>query len=286
MGRPIRVGGDLFTYESDKRFTLVYDQKSQGASARAGYLISEFLGHNVNYSIKDQSIENVDPRASLSIQSLEGSFVTSSIGQSFNFDKRDNVIDTRKGYSISLGQEYAGVGGDIKYLKYTGTASFYQPVYNRNFVFKLLAHGGYIDGLGQDIRNNFGFYLGGNNFRGFEFAGLGPRTVINGSAIGGNAVGANMYYMGTAEFRFPLGLPKELGIYGILFSDNGTAKSVDSITTQNAQVADTGSLRSSYGLSIAWESPLGPIRFDFSRIAKKEDFDRTENFRFTFGTRF
>ncbi len=92
--------------------------------------------------------------------------------------------------------------------------------------------------------------------------------------------------MGTAEIRFPLGLPEDLGIYGILFSDNGTVKSVDSITSNNTRVVDTGSLRSSYGLSIAWQSPLGPIRFDFSRISRREDFDRTENFRFSFGTRF
>ncbi len=286
MGRPIKVGSDLFIQESDSRYSVVYDQKSQGATLRAGYLVTEYLGHNFNYSINDQSINNVHPLASASIKSLEGSFLTSSVGQSFNYDKRDDVRDTREGYFISLGQEFAGIGGDIEYLKYVGSASFYQPVYNRNFVFKLLAHGGYIDGLGQDIRNNYGFFLGGNNFRGFEFAGLGPRTIINGTAVGGNAVGGNMYYMGTAEFRFPLGLPKELGIYGMLFSDNGTVKSVDSITNQVAPVADTGSLRSSYGLSIAWESPLGPIRFDFSKVAKKEEFDRVETFRFSFGSRF
>lgn len=286
MNRPIRVGSDVFIQNSDKRFSLAYDQESKGATIRAGYLISEYLGHNVSYSVNDQTIGNVDPLAALSIKSLEGSFVTSSVSQNFNYDKRDDVRDTRKGYLISLGQEYAGVGGDIKYLKYTGSASFYQPIYNRNFVFKLLTHGGLIDGLGQDVRNNYGFYLGGNNFRGFEYAGLGPRTIVNGTAVGGNSVGGNMYYMTTAELRFPLGMPKELGIYGILFSDNGTVKSVDGISRQNSEIVDSGSLRSSYGLSIAWQSPLGPIRFDFSRIAQKEDYDRIETFRFSFGSRF
>ncbi len=287
MDRPIRVGSDLYVQESDSRFSLAYDQKSKGATVRAGYLISEYLGHNINYSINDQTIENVDVNAPVSMQTLEGEFLTSSIGQVFNYDKRDNIRDTRKGYRISLGQDFAGVGGDIKYLKYTGSASFYQPLYNRDFILKLATNGGYIDGLGQDIRSNFGFFLGGNNFRGFEFAGLGPRTIdVNGSATGGNAVGGNMYYVATAEVRFPLGLPKELGIYGSLFSENGTVTSVDSITTSNSPIADTGSIRSSYGISISWQSPLGPIRFDFSKIAKQEEFDRTESFRFSFGTKF
>ena len=92
--------------------------------------------------------------------------------------------------------------------------------------------------------------------------------------------------MATAEFRFPLGLPKELGINGILFSDNGTLKKVDSINRKGTDVADSGSIRSTYGLSLAWSSPMGPIRFDFSRIAKKEQYDRTQAFRFSFGTQF
>lgn len=287
MNRPITVGVNVFSFASDQRNTLVYDQESNGFSVRAGYAITEYLGHQVNYSLRDESIFNVREGAANTIQQLEGEFLSSSIGQSFTYDKRNNVIDPRSGFYISLGQEYTGIGGDIKNIKHTGSIGVYQPTFNDDFVLKLLLKGGIIDGLGQDVRNNLGFFLGGNNFRGFEFAGLGPRAFTNaGSAVGGNAVGGNVYYVATAEYRFPVGLPKELGIYGILFSDNGTVKSVDESTRRDTEVADTGSLRSSYGLSIAWSSPMGPIRFDFSRIYKREEFDRTENFRFTFGTSF
>jgi outer membrane protein insertion porin family len=137
------------------------------------------------------------------------------------------------------------------------------------------------------VRSNNAFFLGGNSFRGFDFAGLGPRTRnANGDARNGEIVGGNIFYVASAEFMFPLGLPKELGINGILFSENGTVKGVDSISRKNTSIADTGSLRSSYGFSIAWNSPMGPIRFDFSRIRRKEDFDQAQNFRFSFGTSF
>ncbi len=287
MNRPITVGVNVFSFASDQRNTLVYDQESQGFSLRAGYAITEYLGHQVNYSLRDESIFNVSESAAITIQQLEGDFLSSSIGQSLTYDKRDNVLDPRSGFYISLGQEYTGIGGDIKTIKHTGSIGVYQPTFNDDFVLKLLLKGGIIDGLGQDVRNNLGFFLGGNSFRGFEFAGLGPRAFTDsGSPVGGNAVGGNVYYVATAEYRFPLGLPKELGIYGILFSDNGTVKSVDESTKQNTEIADTGSLRSSYGLSIAWSSPMGPIRFDFSKVHRREEFDRTENFRFTFGTSF
>lgn len=286
MDRPISVGIDAFAYQSDKRNTLVYDQESQGFSLRAGYSMTEFLYHQMRYSFRDETISNVSEGAAVTIQNLAGSFVSSSIGQTFSYDKRDNRLNPTSGYYISLAQDYTGIGGDIKTIKHTGTIGFYQPTFNDDFIFKMLFRGGVIDGLGQDVRNNYGFFLGGNNFRGFEFAGLGPRTIQNGTAVGGNAVGGNMYYVATAEYRFPLGLPKELGIYGILFSDNGTVKGVDSSTKAFTEIADTGSLRSSYGLSLAWRSPMGPIRFDFSRIAKSEEFDRTQNFRFSFGSTF
>lgn len=284
--RAIDVGFDLFKYNASKRNTLVYDQSSEGFTVRGDYAITEFLNHQIRYTHRSESITDVDPAASLSIKNLEGSFTSSIFGQSFVYDKRDNKIDPREGYYLSVSQDYSGPGGDIRTMKYTGSAGYYLPTFSNDYVLKLLFRGGVIDGLGQDVRGNFSFFLGGNNFRGFEYAGLGPRTMTNGSAVGGNAVGGNVYYVTSAEFRFPLGLPKELGINGILFTDIGTLKSVDNINKRFSDVADSGSLRQSYGLSIAWSSPMGPIRFDFSKVAKKEEYDRTQNFRFNFGTNF
>ena len=286
IGRAIDVSADLFKYESDKRNTLVYNQSSNGFTLSGGYAITEFLNHQVRYSLSTQTISNVSDTASLSIQTLQGSFVSSTVGQSFTYDKRDNKTDPRNGYYISLSQDFSGIGGDVKNLKHTGSAGYYTPTFSDDYILKFLVRGGVIDGVGQDVRSNYAFFLGGNNFRGFEYAGLGPRTKVNGTAVGGNAIGGNIYYVATAEFRFPLGLPKELGINGILFSDNGTLKKVDSINRKGTDVADSGSIRSTYGLSLAWSSPMGPIRFDFSRIAKKEQYDRTQAFRFSFGTQF
>ncbi|MBM5781817.1 MAG: outer membrane protein assembly factor BamA [Pelagibacterales bacterium] len=282
MGRPIDVGFDLSKYELNKLSTLVYDQTYQGIVFRGDYAITEFLKHQVRYSYSDQTVSNVSSGASQNIKNLQGTFKTSAVGQSFLYDKRDNIMNPKDGYYISLSQDYAGfVGGNVDNIKYEGSIGYYAPTFNDDYILKFLMRGGMIDGIGQDVRSNFGFFLGGNNFRGFEYAGLGPRVLSTGDVVGGN-----QYYVGTAEFMFPLGLPKELGINGILFSDNGTVKGVDNINKIGANVTDTGSLRSSYGLSIAWSSPMGPIRLDFSKVAKRETFDRTQTFRFSFGTSF
>lgn len=286
-GRAIDVGFDLFRYQQNKRNTLVYDQDSYGFTARGDYAISEFLTHRIHYSLNQQTIGGVDANAAIGIKNLEGSFLSSSVGQTFTYDRRDNRMNPKSGFYLSITQDYAGLGGDINTLKHEGSSGYYIPVFSDDYILKFMARGGAIQGLGnQGVRSNYGFFLGGNNFRGFQFAGIGPRTINNGSAVGGSVVGGKIYYVGTAEFLFPLGLPKELGINGILFSDNGTVKGVDQISKQNSQVADSGSLRSSYGFSIAWASPMGPIRLDFARIAKHEVYDQTQNFRFSFGTTF
>jgi outer membrane protein insertion porin family len=286
MGRAIDVGFDLFKYQMDKRNTLVYDQDSNGLVVRADYSMTEFLGHQVRYSINDQTISGISPYASVGIRNLAGTYMSSGVGQSFSYDRRDNKMNPRNGFYISISQDYNGLGGDINTLKHEGSAGAYIPTFSDNYILKFLARGGNIDGIGQDVRSNYGFFLGGNNFRGFEYAGMGPRALNSGYGYGGDVIGGKTYYVGTAEFMFPLGLPKELGINGILFSDNGTVTGVDNISKQNVQIADSGSIRSSYGLSIAWASPMGPIRLDFSKIAKKEYYDRTQAFRFSFGTSF
>ena len=286
MGRPIDVGFDLSKYELSKRNTLVYDQQSDGITLRGDYSITEFLKHQMRYSFSDETISNVDATASQNIISLQGHFKKSTFGHSLLYDKRDSRIDPKDGYYLSLSQDYTGFGGNIDSMKYEGSSGYYLQTFSENYILKFLVRGGYVDGLGQDVRSNNAFFLGGNSFRGFRFSGVGPRVITNGSAVGGNVVGGNIYYMGTIEFRFPLGLPKELGINGVLFSDNGTVKGVDQINHNGNQIADTGSLRSSYGFALAWSSPLGPISLIFSRTAKKEAFDQAEAFRFSFGTSF
>lgn len=286
LDRNIDVGFDVFKYELDKRNTLVYDQISNGVTIRGNYSITEYLTHQLRYSLSSQEVSNVDSGVSVAIRNLEGDFLSSGVGHTLLYDKRDNVLKPTSGYYLSFSQDYTGIGGDIKTMKYTGSAGYYIPTFSEEYVLKFLARGGFIDGLGQDVRSNYGFYLGGNSFRGFNFAGLGPRYVENGSAKGGSSAGGTTYYVGSVEFLFPLGLPKELGINGVLFSDNGTLKGVDQINKNNSQVEDSGSIRSTYGVSIVWSSPMGPIRLDFSKVARREKYDETQNFRFSFGTNF
>ena len=122
------------------------------------------------------------------------------------------------------------------------------------------------------------FNLGGVSLRGFDNAGVGPRDLVTGDAIGGH-----QFYSGTAELTFPLGLPKEVDIKGSVFTDFGSAWGMDD---PFSDLVDDANPRASFGIGFGWASPIGPLRFDFANAFMKEDYDKTRTFNFNFGTRF
>jgi outer membrane protein insertion porin family len=133
-------------------------------------------------------------------------------------------------------------------------------------------------GIGRDVRINQRFFVGGKDLRGFNEGGIGPRDVTTQDELGGN-----IYYTGSSELRFPLGLPEDLGFTGAVFTDVGSLWDVDAT---GPEVVDDNSMRISAGVGVAWSSPFGPIRIDYARPIAKEDYDDLESFRFSFGTRF
>src|SRR5690606_32095700 len=113
-----------------------------------------------------------------------------------------------------------------------------------------------------------------------ESAGIGPRD------SDGNALGGNQFVTGTVELSFPIGLPDEFGLRGRTFTDFGFLTDVEEDEVADNPIDDENSIRLSVGAGLSWTSPFGPIRIDFAVPVLKEDFDKEERFRFSFGTRF
>jgi outer membrane protein insertion porin family len=136
-----------------------------------------------------------------------------------------------------------------------------------------------IAGFGRDLNISDRFFVGGNNFRGFAVAGIGPRDSDTKDALGGK-----VFYLGTAEISFPMPLfPGDLEVRGNVFLDaGGLAKP----GVSGAQLLSNNSLRAASGVGVLWISPIGPLRLDFSTALLKESYDITESFRFSFGGRF
>ena len=276
LDRPLAAGFDVFRTETNRRESS-FDEKNLGGGLRFGYDITEFLRQTVRYTISRNEILDVDSDASLAIQQQRGTTISSVIGQDLIYDRRDNRLDPREGYFARLRNDLAGLGGDVSYLRSRLGAGYYQPL-GGDFVAAVLGEIGYVFGIGEDVRITDNFFLGGNTFRGFQTAGIGPRDVVTEDALGGNK-----FFVGTTELSFPLGLPEEFQIRGRVFSDFGTLTDSD---FKSASSVDEASIRVSIGTGLSWKSPLGPIAVDFAVPLVKESFDQLELFRFSVGTRF
>jgi outer membrane protein insertion porin family len=278
LERDLAAGFDIFHTRTDLQSESSFDERNTGFTLRAGYPLTENLRHAVRYTLRQDDITDVDDDASEFIRDEEGDRVTSLVGQTFSYDRRDTRFLPSEGYLLRLDQDAAGLGGDNRFLRHEGRADYYYP-FRPDVVLNIGAGAGYVFGFaGEDVRIANRFFLGGATLRGFQYGGLGPRDEETDDALGGN-----LYYAGTAEIRFPLGLPEELRIFGRSFVDAGTLTEID---VSGDDLEDTGNLRVGAGVGLSWLSPLGPLSIDLAQALLKDSGDETETFRISFGTRF
>ena len=246
----------------------------------------------------------------------ESNELTSLLGYTLQWDARNDPIAPTGGFDFSLSQDIAGLGGDVRFLRTTATGAAYKGLFpGVRASLRLSAGNIFAFGGGEQLRINNRFFRGGNDFRGFNVAGIGPRQTqatfdAEGNQVGdivrGPALGGEVFYQGTLEVTLPDVIPEQYGIRGALFVEAGglgvlgdefdTTASVVSVANPDpdsedpftviTQIEDGLQLRASAGLSVFWDSPFGPIRFDFSQLITAPDFDRPRGIRFSTNTRF
>ncbi len=300
LDRNLAAGFDLFHKDLNQTRQSGFRHRKTGGGVRLGFPLAENLWINTNYTLSHDEIYDVDKSliddgriASLAIRQAEGTALTSLVGTSITFDKRNHPKNPNRGFYVYGGVEFAGVGGDVQYARFTGEGRYYFPV-TEKITFVGRAQAGHIQGWGGDeVRLMDVFYKGGETIRGFNKSGIGPRDLSTDDALGGHS-----FWAVTAEVRFPIPLvPEDLGVKGAFFVDAGSlfgvSKSinalngtVDPATLRTVQIADSDKIRVSAGASIIWDSPLGPLRGDFGWALVKESFDDEQLFRFGASTKF
>lgn len=243
-----------------------------------------------------------DGEASLAVRKelAAGPVVVSLVGYSLNYNTLDNNKAPTSGMFAQLTQDFAGVGGDVNFIRTSvETRNYYEVMPDVVGVFKL--QGGNISGWGgKDLRMLDEFQMGPNLVRGFAPSGIGPRDLTPGTT--NDALGGSMYWGASLEFQTPLYfLPKDVGIKVATFADAGSLWNYQgptswNVTGESLQVGlgSPNMIRASVGVGLIWDSPLGPLRFDLAYPLKKycdmstgvEVCDQTQIFRFSGGTKF
>jgi len=277
LGRELSAGFDIFRTTRDLQDTSSFDIEQLGFKLRSGYRITEDLSESWRYTFRKSEISDIASDASTLIKAEEGSSTLSEIGHTIAYDRRDSRLKPTKGYVLKLDTDLAGLGGSLSHARNTGSAATYYSFADQ-WVLSLRGKAGYIVGLGEDVVLSERYFLGGDDVRGFETSGFGPRDIATDDSLGGEWM-----YSSSLELMFPTGLPEELGVGGRVFTDIGTSGSLSPV---NSTTRDETSLRMAMGAGLTWASPFGPLGFDLAFPILKEDFDKEEFVRINFGTQF
>lgn len=283
LDRDLVGGVDFFGSETNFQNESSFDSRSQGFGFRFGFPLSEKSRLLTRYQFRFDEIFNVNSN-SLIIQAAEGTEFRSIIGYDYFYDNRNDPIEPTGGWDFLFTQNFAGVGGTVRYISNEVLARYYYAL-SDDFLSSWRIDGGYIFGVGEDVPLNDHFFKGGNTIRGFARGGVGPRDL---ASVNNDAIGATAFIFGTSELSFPNGLPDALGIKTSVFADGGFIgiSDLDRSLVPGSDVVDDFAPRASVGLSLYWQSPFGPIRLDFSQVLVEEPYDEKESFRFSAGTSF
>jgi len=222
----------------------------------------------------------------LEAEANQGQLWSSSLGYTYSYDNRRGGLDPDTGFLLQFGQEFAGLGGDSTYIKTTAKAQAQTTILNDEITLRASVEGGMLNFSSGSSRVTDRFLIGGSIMRGFTPDGIGPREIgtdSNGNAVN-DALGGNAYAVAKLEAEFPLGLPEEYGIRGGVFYDVGSVWDLD--LSNPSTIYEDFTLRHVIGVSIFWDSVVGPLRFNFSKALEKEDFDDEQSFNLTISTRF
>ncbi|MBV9461984.1 MAG: outer membrane protein assembly factor BamA, partial [Bradyrhizobium sp.] len=254
-----------------------------------------------------------DGEASLPIRKelASGSTLTSAIGYTLNYNTLDNNKNPTDGLLIDFKQDFAGVGGDVTYLKTTVDGKYYAPLVG-DVVGLIHLQSGILNKVGNnELRMLDQFQMGPNLVRGFAPNGIGPRDINPYGTM--DALGGTKYWGASFELQMPFWfLPKEVGLKGAVYADAGglwdyqgptswaatgevnvpgctpptTTAPFNPGTCLGLQYAEQNVVRTSVGVGLIWASPFGPLRFDYAVPLTKGQFDRVQQFKFGGGTSF
>jgi outer membrane protein insertion porin family len=254
-----------------------------------------------------------DGEASLPIRKelAGGATLTSSVGYSLDYNTLDNNKNPTDGLLVDFKQDFAGVGGDVTYLKSAIDAKYYTP-FVADIVGLFHLQGGILNEIGNNgLRMLDNFQMGPNLVRGFAPNGIGPRDINPYGTM--DALGGTKYWGASFELQMPFWfLPKEVGLKGAVYADAGglwdyqgptswaatgevnvpgckpptTTQPVSPGTCLGLQFDDTNLVRTSVGVGLIWASPFGPLRFDYAIPLTKSKYDIVQEFKFGGGTSF
>lgn len=280
LGRDLGFGLNL-DYSTTDNENALYDTETFRFKPSLTFPVSENGRLQLFYAYNYEDITGVTTTSAPIVDDgLIGGVGSSSIGYGYSFDTRRTGLNPNAGVVFRFGQEFGF--GDAQYVKTTALAAAETKVLNEEVTLRATIEGGYLDYTKGQSRITDRFFLGSRQMRGFEPGGIGPRDAVTDDALGGN-----VFAVARLEAEFPIGLPSEYGISGGAFIDYGSVWDIGRVVPAGTTLLyDDFTARTVAGLSIFWDTPVGPLRFNFTETLDAQEFDTPKSFDVTISTSF
>ncbi len=287
LGRDVAFGLNLQYSESDSSFAN-YDSEALVFSPSLTFPVSENGRLELRYTARSNEVLARDPIEHGTVVQNEidaGEQFSSALGYTYSYDSRNSGLNPNAGVLLEFSQDFAGLGGDSEYIRTTAKVVGQRRVFSEEVTLRASLEGGLLAWSGGTNRTIDRFAVGPSILRGFEPGGIGPRD--NSGSGDSDPLGGNIYVAARFEAEFPVGLPEEYGIRGAVFYDVGNLWDLSDVNLAGGSVVgEGGSFRHVIGVSILWDTVVGPLRFNFTNALRKEDFDQEQTFDLTLSTTF
>ena len=281
LGRDLGFGLNL-DYSTTDNENALYDTETFRFKPSLTFPVSENGRLQLFYAYNYEDITGVTTTSAPIVDDgLIGGVGSSSIGYGYSFDTRRTGLNPNAGVVFRFGQEFSF--GDAQYIKTTALAAAETKVLNEEVTLRATIEGGYLDYTKGQSRITDRFFLGSRQMRGFEPGGIGPRDA---DAVTDDALGGNVFAVARLEAEFPIGLPSEYGISGGAFIDYGSVWDIGRAVPADTVLYDDFTGRAVAGLSVFWDTPIGPLRFNFTETLDAQAFDKPKSFDVTISTSF
>ena len=278
MGRDTSFGLGLDYSQTDNAESANYDTREFRIQPSLGFPVSENGRLTVYLAYDYTDLFDLNAAISPYIIADEGAVGTASVGYSYSYDTRRTGLNPNAGVLLRFGQEFAF--GDSDFIRTSLSATAQTLVLNEEVTLRATVEGGALHYQDGESRITDRYFMGSRVMRGFDPGGIGPRDINTGDALGGN-----FYAVARLEAEFPLGLPEEYGLSGGVFLDYGSVWDIG--RTAGADVAyNDFTPRAIAGVSLFWETPIGPLRFNWTEPLDVQPLDETKSFDVTISTEF
>ncbi len=282
LGRNLSFGLDSsYQITENDNEDYLYGSTTASFRPRIGFPVSENGRIVLYYAYDYTDIYDVTSSSQfIKDDEAQGGVSTNSLGYNYSYDSRRTGLNPNAGVLLSFGQEFGF--GDSNFIATTAEAIAQTRVMSEEVTLRATIEGGLLNYTSGESRITDRYFLSSSQMRGFDSGGIGPRDADLNSL---DALGGNAYVVARLEAEFPLGLPEEYGISGGLFLDYGSVWDVGS-SSAGSILYDDFTPRTVAGVSIFWDTPIGPLRFNYTLPLDVQDYDETKRFDVTISTDF